>query len=98
MRRNDSGRGTGLALALVLIVALAVAWLAITQMGSLRKSGDSAAKSTDLVQQAQDAVDSLKEIPHNWVVVWRGEFLSAVGCKFRRLTGGKSRNLQAADG
>ena len=61
MRRNDSSRGTGLALALVLIVALAVAWLAITQMGSLRKSEDSAAKSTDLVQQAQDAVDSLNE-------------------------------------
>jgi len=39
-----------------------------------------------------------KEIPHNWMVVWRGEFLSSVACKFRRLTGGKSRNLQAADG
>ena len=40
----------------------------------------------------------LKEMPHNWAVVWRGEFLSAVGCKFSRLTGGKSGNLQAADG
>ena len=61
MSRYDFGRSTGLALALVLIVALAVAWLAITQMGSLRKSEDSATKSTDLVQQAQDAVDVLNE-------------------------------------
>ena len=27
-----------------------------------------------------------KEIPHNWMVAWRGEFWSAAACKLRRLT------------
>ena len=58
---NDhSGRGTGLTLLLLLIAALIVAWLAVTQLGSLRRPQDSATQSTpDLVQQAQDAVDAL---------------------------------------
>ena len=58
---NDhSGRGTGLTLLLLLIVALIAAWLAVTQLGSLRRPQDSATQPTpDLVQQAQDAVDTL---------------------------------------
>ena len=58
--RDRSGRGTGLTLIIILIVALVVAWLAVTQLGSLRKPQDSATQPTpDLVQQAQDAVDAL---------------------------------------
>ena len=57
---DRSGRGTGLTLLLLLVVALIVAWLAVTQLGSLRRPQDSAAQPTgDLVQQAQDAVDAL---------------------------------------
>jgi hypothetical protein len=57
---DRSGRGTGLTLLLLLVVALIVAWLATTQLGSLRRPQDSAAQPTgDLVQQAQDAVDAL---------------------------------------
>ena len=57
---DRSGRSTGLTLLLLLVVALIVAWLAVTQLGSLRMPQDSAAQPTgDLVQQAQDAVDAL---------------------------------------
>jgi hypothetical protein len=57
---DHSGRSTGLTLLLLLVVALIVAWLAVTQLGSLRRPQDSAAQPTgDLVQQAQDAVDAL---------------------------------------
>lgn len=57
---DRSGRSTGLTLLLLLVVALIVAWLAVTQLGSLRMPKDSAAQPTgDLVQQAQDAVDAL---------------------------------------
>jgi hypothetical protein len=57
---DRSGRSTGLTLLLLLVVALIVAWLAVTQLGSLRRPQDSAAQPTgDLVQQAQDAVDAL---------------------------------------
>ena len=56
---DHSGRSTGLTLLLILVVALIVVWIAVTQMGSLRKPKNSDAKSTDLVQQAQDAVDVL---------------------------------------
>ena len=57
---DRSGRGTGLTLLLLIVVALIVAWLAVTQLGSLRRPQDSAAQPTgDLVQQAQDAVDAL---------------------------------------
>jgi hypothetical protein len=59
---NDhSGRGTGLTLLLLLIAALIVAWLAVTQLGALRKpQPENAAQPTaDLVQQAQDAVDAI---------------------------------------
>ena len=58
--RDRFGRGTGLALVVILIAALVAAWLAVTQLGSLRKPQDSATQPTpDLVQQAQDAVDAL---------------------------------------
>ena len=57
---DRSGRSTGLTLLLLLVVALIVAWLAVTQLGSLRMPKDNAAQVTgDLVQQAQDAVDAL---------------------------------------
>ena len=57
---DRSGRSTGLTLLLLLVVALIVAWLAVTQLGSLRRPQDSATRPTDdLVQQAQDAVDAL---------------------------------------
>ena len=57
---DHSGRSTGLTLLLLLVVALIVAWLAVTQLGSLRRPQDSATRPTgDLVQQAQDAVDAL---------------------------------------
>jgi hypothetical protein len=57
---DRSGRSTGLTLLLLLVVALIVAWLAVTQLGILRRPQDSAARPTgDLVQQAQDAVDAL---------------------------------------
>ena len=61
MNRYHSGRGTGLALLLILIIALVVAWLAVTQLGALRKpQPENAAQPTaDLVQQAQDAVDAI---------------------------------------
>ena len=60
MMHDRSGRSTGLTLLLLLVVALIVAWLAVTQLGSLRRPQDSAAQPTgDLVQQAQDAVDAL---------------------------------------
>lgn len=60
MNRHNTGRGTGLVLVVILIAALIVAWLAVTQLRSLRKPQVRTAQSTpDLVQQAQDAVDTL---------------------------------------
>ena len=62
MKGNDSGRGTGLTLALILIVALVVAWLAVTQLRSVKSQDNSAAQpTTDPVQQARDAVNALNE-------------------------------------
>lgn len=63
MNRHDSGRGTGLALVLILIVALVVAWLAVTQLRTVKGSrdGGGAQPSADLVQQARDEVDALNE-------------------------------------
>ena len=51
---NNKGRGTGIALLLFLIAALIVAFLAVTQMGSLK--GTSLSQGNDLVRQAQDDV------------------------------------------
>ena len=63
MKHNNAGRATGLALLLTLIVALIVAWLAVTQLGTLRKLQDSvdAQPAADPVRQAQDVVDALNE-------------------------------------
>ena len=63
MNSYHSGRVTGPALLLILIIALVVAWLAVTQLGALRKpQPESAAQpAADLVQQAQDAVNALNE-------------------------------------
>ena len=63
MNRRQSGRGTGLGLVVILIVALVVAWLAVTQLQSLRAPREAApAQSTaDPVQQARDAVDALND-------------------------------------
>ena len=62
---DHSGRGTGLTLLLLLVVALIVAWLAVTQLGSLRRPQDSAAQPTgDLLQQTQDAADALVELAY----------------------------------
>ena len=61
--RDRSGRGTGLTLVIILIVALVVAWLAVTQLGAIRRPQDSGAihPTEDLVQQAQDVVDALND-------------------------------------
>lgn len=63
MKRYDSGRATGLALLLALVVALVVAWLAVTQLGAIRRpqDGSAAQPAADPVRQAQDAVDALNE-------------------------------------
>ncbi len=63
MKRHNSGRASGLALVLILIVALVVAWLAVTQLGFLRRTEESLSgpQSTDVVQQARDAVDALND-------------------------------------
>lgn len=57
MKQNNSGRGTGLVL--ILIAALIIAYLAVTQIKSLRSYNTSESQGTDLVQQAQDAVDAI---------------------------------------
>jgi len=63
MKRNNSGRATGFTLLLALIVALLMAWLAVTQLGAIRRPQDGGAvqPTEDLVQQARDAVDALNE-------------------------------------
>ena len=61
MKGNDSGRGTGLTLVLVLIVALVVAWLAVTQLRSVRSQDSAAQPGANYVQQAQDAVNALND-------------------------------------
>lgn len=63
MKHHNSGRASGLALVLILIVALVVAWLAVTQLGFLRRTEESLSgtQSTDVVQQARDAVDALND-------------------------------------
>ena len=63
MKHHNSGRASGLALVLILIVALVVAWLTVTQLGTIRRPQDSGAvqPTEDLVHQAQDAVDTLNE-------------------------------------
>ena len=63
MKHHNSGRASGLALVLILIVALVIAWLAVTQLSFLRRTeeGLSGPQSTDVVQQARDAVDALND-------------------------------------
>lgn len=56
MKHNNAGRAAGLTLVLLLIVALIVAYLAVMQFTSIRKQ-----PATDLVQQAQDAVDAINQ-------------------------------------
>jgi len=60
---NNNGKGSGLTLVLILIVALLVAWLTVTQLGTIRRPQDSGAvqPTEDLVQQAQDVVDALND-------------------------------------
>ena len=63
---NNKGKGSGLALILIMIVALIVAYLAVTQMGSLGfGTKEEALQATqqvetqDPVQQAQDIVEQI---------------------------------------
>ena len=62
---NSKGRGSGLLLICLLIVALVVAWLVVTQRGSLEfgktEMQQGQAEQMDPVQQAQDVVDAVNE-------------------------------------
>ena len=62
---NNNGKGSGLFLICLLVVALVVAWLVVTQMGSLgfgktdMQQGQT--EQMDPVQQAQDVVNMLNQ-------------------------------------
>ena len=61
---NNNGKGSGLTLILMLVVALIVAWLVMTQMGSLGIGGskEEAQKQESYVDEAQDAVDEYNDM------------------------------------
>ena len=61
---NNKGKGSGLALILILIVAIIVAYLTMTQMGSLgfgKKSETQIEQTQDPVNAAHDAVDAINQ-------------------------------------
>ena len=62
---NNKGKGSGLLLICLLVVALFVAWLVVTQRGSVgfRKPDmqQGQIERMDPVQQAQDVVDMLNQ-------------------------------------
>ena len=69
--RNNKGRSSGLYLIILLAVALLVAWLSMTQLGSLG-FGPSTHQGTqteeqDPVEQARDVVDNLNKIQQDAV-------------------------------
>ena len=62
---NNKGKGSGLLLICLLVVTLIVAWLVVTQMGSLgfRKKDMQQGKvdQMDPAQQAQNVVDMINQ-------------------------------------
>ena len=62
---NSKGKGSGLFLICLLVVALFVAWLVVTQRGSLEfgktEMQQGQAEQMDPVQQAQNVMDMLNQ-------------------------------------